>query len=65
MFLDTSVWDANEINKGKWTRNYVGTYALYVCVHPDVRAPIGTLLWEEEGAKLVIENRKDEILLLK
>lgn len=42
MFLYASVWDASYIDEGRWTGNYVGCDAPYVCIYKNVRVPIST-----------------------
>ncbi|XP_073000651.1 probable xyloglucan endotransglucosylase/hydrolase protein 32 [Typha latifolia] len=49
MFLYASVWDASYIDKGRWTGEYVGSDAPYVCKYKDVRVPIENVVIEEEG----------------
>lgn len=48
MFLYSSVWDASCIAEGRWTGDYVGCDAPYVCSYKDVRVPTGTMIMEEE-----------------
>lgn len=48
MFLYSSVWDASYIDDGKWTGEYVGCDAPYVCWYKDVKVPLATMVIEEE-----------------
>ncbi|KAJ7962304.1 Xyloglucan endotransglucosylase/hydrolase [Quillaja saponaria] len=41
MFLYASVWDASYIDEGRWTGNYDGSDAPYVCLYKDIRVPVG------------------------
>ncbi|KAI0500863.1 hypothetical protein KFK09_019081 [Dendrobium nobile] len=51
MFLYASVWDASDIDDGKWTGKYEGSDAPYICVYKDVRVPIGSFMVEEQIAE--------------
>ncbi|PKA47749.1 putative xyloglucan endotransglucosylase/hydrolase protein 32 [Apostasia shenzhenica] len=48
MFLYASVWDASYIDEGRWTGNYNGCDAPYVCKYKEVRVPIETIVIDEE-----------------
>lgn len=48
MFLYSSVWDASYIDEGRWTGEYVGCDAPYVCWYKDVRVPMETMEEEEK-----------------
>ncbi|KAJ3682101.1 hypothetical protein LUZ60_014674 [Juncus effusus] len=48
MFLYSSVWDASYIDEGKWTGEYSGCDAPYICSYRDVRIPIGNIVSEEK-----------------
>lgn len=51
MFLYASVWDASYIDEGRWTGQYIGCDAPYVCSYKDVRVPIESIVIEEEKSK--------------
>lgn len=42
MYLYASIWDASEIDGGRWTGNYTGSHAPYVCLYEDVHVPLHT-----------------------
>lgn len=48
MFLYSSVWDASYIDEGRWTGNYVGCDAPYVCSYRDVRVPVENIILTED-----------------
>ncbi|MQL83601.1 hypothetical protein Taro_016098 [Colocasia esculenta] len=48
MYLYASVWDASEIDEGRWTGKYVGTHAPYVCWYRDVRVPVQIMAVDAE-----------------
>ncbi|KAF3321306.1 putative xyloglucan endotransglucosylase/hydrolase protein 31 [Carex littledalei] len=48
MFLYSSVWDASYIDEGRWTGNYVGCDAPYVCSYRNVRVPVENIILTEE-----------------
>ncbi|CAL4920419.1 unnamed protein product [Urochloa decumbens] len=48
MYLYASVWDASDINEGRWTGTYHGNDAPYVCSYKDVVVPTIAFSLEEE-----------------
>lgn len=42
MFLYASIWNASDIDKGRWCGTYVGCDAPYVCLYKKVHVPLGT-----------------------
>lgn len=43
MFLYASMWDASNIDEGRWTGKYVGCDEPYVCVYKDILVPLNNV----------------------
>ena len=60
MYLYASLWDASDVDEGRWTGTYHGRDAPYVCSYRDVRVPAVALSAGEEEEWQDDTNAGDE-----
>lgn len=49
MFLYASIWDASYIDSGRWTGDYVGCDAPYVCIYKNVHVPVSPAIMDSSS----------------